>query len=520
VLSETGNIIMRQVLGAVLLLFVPAFALAQAPPAAAGLAVADLDTYARKVLADWHAPGVAIAVVKDNKVILMRGYGVREIDKPEPIDEHTVFDIASCSKAFTVAALAILVDEGKVRWTDPVTKYLPAFQLYDPYVTREMTVRDLLCHRSGLGTFAGDLVWYNTTYDRAEVIRRARFLKPTSSFRSAYGYQNIMYAAAGEIVPAATGKSWESFVKERIFTPVGMTAVTSVKECSASAAAPHTVKADKAIAVPRYNGDSVAPAAGVHASAEDMAKWMRLQLGMGEFDGKRIYSTVQARAMWTPQTVISFAPNPTKPSPSHFMTYALGWTASDYNGRLQMEHGGSIDGMFSKIILLPELKAGVVALTNSDTPAADLVCKRAIDGLLGLPPRDRSGESLTRHKGQERGAKLLADRTAAARAKDAKPSLPLDQYAGKYGGDLYGDVAVALEDEKLVLRFVPAPTFIADLEPWQHDTFRVKWRTLNPYIPDGWATFVLDRRGKSGEVRLDCPNDDFDFTELELKRRP
>ena len=505
---------------ALLLLIIPAYAPAQAPPAEAGLAAADLDAYARKVLADWHAPGVALAVVKDDKVILIRGYGVREIGKPEPVDEHTVFDIASCSKAFTVAALAILVDEGKVRWTDPVTKYLPGFQLSDPFVTRELTVRDLLCHRSGLGTFAGDLVWYNTTYDRAEVLRRARFLKPTTSFRSAFGYQNILYVAAGEIVPAATGTSWDDFVRDRLFTPLGMsTTVTRAKAVPTNAATPHTVKADNAIAVPRYNTDNVAPAAGIHASVDDLSRWMRLQIGMGEFEGKRIYSATQARAMWSPQTAMPLIGDPGRLSAAHLKAYALGWFVSDYNGRLRVEHDGSIDGMYSKVVLLPELKAGVVALTNSDTPAAELMCNRAIDGLLGLPPRDRSGEALTRHKARERGAKLQAERTESARAKDTKPSLPLGEYAGKYGGDLYGDVAVTLENEKLILRFVPAPAFVADLEHWQHDTFRVKWRTLNPYIPDGWATFVLDRRGKPAEVRVDCPNDDFDFTELELKRR-
>ena len=511
---------MRRIVPIILLLLIPAFAPAQAPPAAAGVAAADLDAYARKVLADWHAPGVAIAVVKDDKVILIRGYGVREIGKPEPVDDHTVFDIASCSKAFTVAALAILVDEGKVRWTDPVTRFLPAFQLSDPFVTRELTVRDLLCHRSGLGTFAGDLVWYNTIYDRAEVVRRARFLKPTSSFRSAFGYQNILFIAAGEIVSTASGNSWDEFVRDRLINPLGMaTACTTTKACPANAATPHTIKADHSIAVPRYNTDNVAPAAGIHASVNDLANWMRLQLGMGEFEGKRIYSAAQGRAMWTPQTMMALAGDPAKPSPAHLKAYALGWFVSDYNGRLRVEHDGSIDGMYSKVVLLPELKAGVVALTNSDTPAAELMCNRAIDGLLGLPPQDRSSEALRRHDSRQRAAKALAQQMESARAKDTMPSLPLDRFAGKYGGDLYGDVAVALEDDKLVLRFVPAPVFVADLEHWQHDTFRVKWRTLNSYIPDGWATFVLDRHGKPAEVRMDCPNDDFDFKELELKRR-
>ncbi len=512
---------MRSLVFAVILFFVcPAFAPAQVPPAEAGLASADLDAYARRVLADWHAPGVAIAVVRDDHVILIRGYGVREIGKPEPVDEHTVFDIASCSKAFTVAALAILVDEGKVRWIDSVNKFLPAFQLSDPFITRELTVRDLLCHRSGLGTFAGDLVWYNTTYDRAEVLRRARFLKPTSSFRSAFGYQNILFVAAGEIVAKASGMSWDDFVKDRIFTALSMATAGTSGVYPANAATPHTVKADKPIAVPRYHADNVAPAAGVHASVDDMAKWLRLQLGMGEFEGKRIYSAAQGRAMWTPQTMLPLAADPAKRSLAHLKAYALGWFVGDYNGRLRVEHDGSIDGMYSKVVLLPELKAGVVALTNSDTPAAELMCNRAIDGLLGLPPRDRSGEALGRHKARERATGISADLITAGRAKDTKPSLPLNHYAGKYGGDLYGDVAVSLGDDKLMLRFIPAPTFVADLEHWQDDTFRVKWRRLNPYIPDGWATFVLDRGGKPAEVRLDCPNDDFDFTELELKRRP
>jgi CubicO group peptidase (beta-lactamase class C family) len=501
-----------------LLLLLSSLAYSQAPPPAS--LATDVEAYAPKVLTDWHAPGVAVAAVKDGKVVFIHGYGVREIGKPEPVDEHTVFAIASCSKAFTAAALAILADERKIGFNDPATKYLPGFQLSDPFVTRELTVRDLLCHRSGLGTFAGDLVWYNTTYDRGEVLRRVRFLKPTTSFRSAFGYQNILYLAAGEIVPAATGVSWDDFVKDRIFVPLGMaTAVTSPKACSANAATPHAVKAEKPIAVPRYNTDNVAPAAGVNASADDLSKWLRLQLGMGEFEGKRIYSAASARMMWTPQTALPLASDPGTLSPAHLKAYALGWFVSDYHGRLRVEHDGSIDGMLSKVILLPELKAGVVALTNSDTPAADLVANRVIDDLLGLPPKDRNSPALARHKSRERAAKYLADRTTAARAKDSKPTLPLGQYAGKFGGDLYGDVTVAEEDDKLVLRFLPAQVFVADLEHWQFDTFRVKWRTLNPYIPDGWATFVLDRNGKPGELRIDCPNDDFDFKELELKRR-
>jgi CubicO group peptidase (beta-lactamase class C family) len=508
--------VIRQIL-AVLLFIVPTIARAQTPAAGDPAAV---DAYAQKLLADWHVPGVAVAVVKDDKLLLARGYGVREVGKPEPVDDHTVFAIASCSKAFTAAALAILVDEGKVRWTDPVTKHLPGFQLADPYVTRELTVRDLLCHRSGLGTFAGDLVWYNTTYDRNEVLRRARFLKPTTSFRSAFGYQNILFLAAGQVVPAVTGTTWDDFVKAHIFTPLGMTtAVTSAKAVPANAAMPHTLKDGRPIVVPRYDSDSVGPAASVHAGVDDLAKWLRLQLGTGKFDGKRVYAAARAREMWSPQTPLPLAADPGTPSPAHLKAYALGWFVGDYHGRLRVEHDGSIDGNSTRIILLPELKAGVVAVTNSDTPVAELLANRVADALLGIESRDRSGELLARAKARDLVKRQVFDRAAAARRKDARPSLPLPQYAGKYGGDLYGDVTVTADGDKLVLRFVPAPAFVADLEPWQHDTFRLKWRTLNPYIPDGWATFVLDRGGKAAEVRIDCPNDDFFFTELELKRR-
>src|SRR5262245_33407744 len=265
-------------LAIVLLLILAPFAPGQAPPP---FDAAALDTYTRKALAEWSAPGVALAVVQDDKVLLAKGYGVRAAGKPDALDEHTHLALASCSKAFTTAAIAILVDEGKVRWDDKVSKFLPAFQLYDPYVTRELTVRDLLCHRSGLTTFGGDLLWYNTTFDRAEVLRRLRFLKPTTSFRSTFGYQNNLVLAAGEVVAVASGKSWDEFVKERIFTPLGMNAVTSAKAIAptADAAMPHTLRDDKPIAAPRYNSDNVGPAVSVHAGAVDMARWLRLQLG-------------------------------------------------------------------------------------------------------------------------------------------------------------------------------------------------------------------------------------------------
>jgi CubicO group peptidase (beta-lactamase class C family) len=505
---------------AVLLLLLPAVARAD-QPVPPPLDPAAIDAYAQKLLDDWKAPGLALAVVRDDRVVLAKGYGVRTAGKSEPVDEHTLFSIASCSKAFTAAALAILVDEGKLRWEDKVTQHLPGFQLYDPYVTRELTVRDLLCHRSGLPTFGGDLVWYHTTYGRADVLRRLRHLRPTTSFRSAYGYQNILFLAAGEVVPAATGTAWDDFVRERVFRPLGMTgATTSIADLRGRGATPHMVRAGAAVLVPPCPSDNMAPAASVNAGARDLAQWLRLQLGLGQYEGTRVYSEAQARAMWSPQTITAgLRGDPRQPAASHLRAYALGWFVSDYHGRLRVEHDGSLDGMFSKVILIPEAKLGVMALTNSDTPAATVLAGHVVDTALGLPPRDRHAEELAAAKAADLAKAAAWAKAVAARARDTKPSLPPAQYTGRYVSDLYGDVRVAEEAGKLVVRFVPTPVFVADLEHWHHDTFQLKWRTVNPYIPDGWATFVLDRHGRVDELKVDCPNPDFDFTELELKRK-
>jgi CubicO group peptidase (beta-lactamase class C family) len=264
--------------------------------------LAEIDAYAAKAGQEWKVPGFSVAIVKDDRVVFVKGYGVRELGKAEPVDKDTLFAVASNTKAFTSAALATLVDEGKLKWDDPVTKYLPWFQLYDPYVTREMTVRDLLSHRSGLATFGGDLLWYETTYSREEIIRRVRFLKPVHGFRSRYGYQNIMFLAAGEIVPAVTGKSWDDYVREKFFTPLGMArTVTTFKQLTAAqnVATPHNETDGKVRVVHYSNVDSAGGAAVINSTAAEMAEWVRLQLGRGTYQGQKIFSAAASREMWS-----------------------------------------------------------------------------------------------------------------------------------------------------------------------------------------------------------------------------
>jgi CubicO group peptidase (beta-lactamase class C family) len=263
------------------------------------LQLAEIDKYAEKVRQDWNVPGFAIAIVKDDKVLFAKGYGIRELGKTEKIDENTLFAIASNSKAFTTAGLAILVDEGKLNWDDKVVKYLPEFQMPDDWVTREITVRDLVSHRSGLGTFSGDLLWYDTTYTDDEVISRIKYLKPVNGFRAGYGYQNLMFITAGKVLEKISGKTWQDFVKERILTPLEMNRTnTSVKDLKDNVSSPHNESGGKLRPLPHGNVDSARAAAGLNSSVADLAQWLRLQLGRGKFNGKQIFSEKQSWEMW------------------------------------------------------------------------------------------------------------------------------------------------------------------------------------------------------------------------------
>jgi CubicO group peptidase (beta-lactamase class C family) len=486
----------------------------------------EIDAYAERAGRDWKVPGFSVAIVKDDKVVFLKGYGVRELGKAEAVDKDTLFAVASNTKAFTAAALATLVDEGKLRWDDPVTKHLPWFQLYDPYVTREVTVRDLLSHRSGLATFGGDLLWYETTYPREEVIRRVRHLKPVHGFRGRYGYQNIMFLAAGEVVPAVTGKSWDDYVREKFFRPLGMTrSNTTYKELTASSnvATPHN-EVDGRVRVVKYsNVDAAGGAAVINSTAAEMAEWVRLQLGRGTYGGQKIFSAAASREMWTPHTVVAGVSeaaerfNPTV----HFNLYGLGWFLSDYRGRKVVTHGGGLDGMTSRVALIPEESLGVVVLTNSETPLQSFLWYKVFDVFTGAPPRDWSADYMARAKAARERDEAEAKRLEDARVAGTRPSLGLGAYAGTYGGQMYGDAKVTEENGRLVVRLLPSPAYVGDLEHWHFDTFRIKWRdsVVYPY-PRGWVTFHLDPQGKVSEMKIDVPNPDFDFKELEFKRRP
>ena len=483
----------------------------------------ELDAYFTAARDDWKVPGFAVAIVKDDEVVFARGYGVRELGADERVDEHTLFAIASNTKAFTAAALARLVDGGRIGWDGRVVKYLPYFQLYAPYVTEDMRIRDLLSHRSGLGTFSGDLLWYGTSYSREEVVSRARYLEPAGAFRASYGYSNIMFIAAGQIIPAVTGRSWDEFVRTEFFAPLGMNnSVTSVKSLQGkqNVATPHAVKNGQVVAIEWYGWDNVAPAGGIISSVSDMAQWLRLQLNRGALDGVTFFSEESSRTMWTPHNTIPVTERSERLYPStHFRGYGLGWGLMDYRGRKIISHGGGYDGMFSRVVLVPEEGLGMVILTNGMTSMQTALTYRILDAYLGGDERDWSAEYLERsEKAREAKAEYWA-KVEAERVPDTHPSLPLEAYIGTYGGEMYGDATVTLEDGHLVVQLLPNPDLKGDLAHWHYDTFEVDWRKQFAWFGKGTVQFVMDATGKVAEMRIDVPNDDLWFTELEFKKR-
>lgn len=507
------------------IVFVLCLLLSQAIPAFAQRPadLSALDAAFAQALKDWAVPGMAVAIVKDGRVVLAKGYGVKELGRPDPVDDKTLFAIASNTKAFTSAAIGILVDEKKLAWDDRVIAHLPYFQLYDPYVTNDMRVRDLMSHRSGLGTFSGDLLWYGTPYSREDVVRRARFLKPVGPFRARYGYQNVMFIAAGEVVTRASGQRWDDFLSARIFRPLGMTdtvTTTAALKQKANVATPHAKLDGAWRTFPWASWDTMAAAGGVISSVTDMAKWIRLQLGGGAVDGARIFSQAAQEVMWTPHTPRSVGAESRQRFPTtHFRSYGLGWNLWDYRGRRIVDHGGAYDGMFSHVALVPEEQLGFVILTNSTTSIADALTYVILDAYLGGEGQGWSRDFLERSKKADAEAGARAAQRQKERATNTTPSLALDAYAGTYGGDLYGDATVTVENGGLVLRLAPNPDMVADLTHWHYDTFLIKWRKPFPWWGDGWVQFLMDNRGKVTELKLDVPNDDFWFWEPEFRKR-
>lgn len=486
--------------------------------------IARLDAYIAKARADWQVPGLAVAIVQGDEVLLSKGYGVLEAGSTQAVNEHTLFAIASNSKAFTAAALAMLVDEGKLQWDDHVSKYLPWLRLKDPLASNDLRVRDLLCHRSGLGTFSGDLLWWGTPYTAREVLERAVHLEPAAPFRAKYEYSNLMFIAAGEVIREVSGLSWHDFIRQRIFTPVGMNrSIVSVNDLAAkgNAATPHkSLPGGSSKPIPWMNWDAMGAAGGIISSVHDMGKWMQVQLRQGVINNSQsLFSKARSWEMWQAHMPIPISEGYRRVSPStHFRAYGMGWSLSDYQGHKVVGHGGGYDGMYSQVMMIPEKQLGIVVLTNSMTGIGHALCYRIADAFLGAPERDWSGEGLP---GFQRGLEHFQERIREATTPvvpGTSPSRPLKEYSATFRCPMYGEAKVEEEKGRLVLRLLPNPDLVADLEHLHYDTFIVRWRKEFAWFAEGTCHFVADARGRFTRMELDIPNDDLWFDELKFVR--
>jgi len=491
--------------------------------------IAMIDKIALNAQQKWPVPGFALAVVKDGHTVLSKGYGVKEIGKNDPVDENTLFSVASITKGFTAAIIAMLVEEGKIKWDDLVRDYLPWFQLYDPHVSKIITIRDLLSHRTGLKTFSGDLLWFKTNYLPEEIIYRARFLPESHPFRTTFGYSNLMYIALGEIIHKITGKTWNDFVQERIIQPLNMNnTVTSINDLyQKNVATPHKNLADKVVPIEWSNWDSMASAGGIISSVKDIANWMNLQINRGTYTDIEFFTKKSSDEMWTVNTPFDLS-DFQRSIGITYKGYGLGWFVQDYHGKIMISHAGGYEGMQGLMILVPEEKLGIVVLTNAMTNIETQIAYSIMDLYLGQ--RDTDWEKLMLNPYIDNLQKFKESQDRLLEEKDPDNNLlNPEKYIGTYGGKMYGNVTVTLENGGLVLRFLPAPDVVADLTYIHDDKIRsnsksqeyifvVEFRKTYAFFGNGKAIFISDDINNIIEMKLDIPNNDLWFDELKLER--
>lgn len=514
-----------------------AFALsggAQAAPARP--AAPDLDAIVGAAMRAFGTPGLSIALVAPGVAPIVKGYGVRRLGDAAPVDAATVFAIASNSKAFTAAALALLVDEGRLGWDDPVGNHLPDFRMYDAYVSQQLTVADLLTHRSGLGLGQGDLLfWPGGRRSAAEIVRQLRYLRPATSFRANFAYDNVLYIAAGELIAAVSGMSWEKFVQQRLLSPMGMadsapeqSLLTGANRAGTHARIDGPVRGLGRMAVisPLNIPGSAVPdpsnaAGGIYSSARDMARWLQTQLARGATPGGgRLWSEANALEMWRPRTIVSAsATAAAHRGDPHFALYALGWGLQDHHGIPFLAHTGGVEGAASRVMLVPELGVGVAILTNAEENGCHMsIAGMLLDHYTGAPPTDWIAAWQAKGADAQAGA-LKAIATATATRSDRQaPSLPLAAYAGSYRDDWYGEVIIAVSGAGLTIDFTHNAGLQGQLDHWSRDTFRTRF--ANPVIENAYVSFSLKDDGAIDLVKLRAisPMADFsyDFHDLLL----
>ena len=482
------------------------------------LSETQIDSIAQRALSLFQVPGLAIGIVKDGKLIYSKGFGVRSLKTRQPVTPTTLFGIASNTKAFTAAALGLLVDEGKLNWDDKVSKYIPEFQMYEPYATREMTVLDLLCHRSGLATGAGDLMHDpdSTDFTVNDIIHNLRYIKPAYSFRSTFAYDNNLYLVAGEVIARVSGMRWEDFVEQHLLQPLRMSSSSASYEgsrLSTNIIDPHSKIGDSMRVVTRYTSTKDDAAGGIYSNVVDLGKWVSMLLD----EGKPVLSAQTMHQLWSPQTIIPIRKEGI--DHIHFAAYGLGWFVVDVRGYRQIMHTGEDVGMVSEISLIPELGLGVIVLTNNESNAIDAISSQITDAYLGIKGTDRTRDAFTRlQNGEKMGAEKKAEAWAGVRQTEAASPADIRADTGTYRSVWFGEAVVTLRGNHLYFAAKRSPQLRGVLYASGKDTFAIRWE--NPEIDAD--TFV--QFGESGGKRCITmapmvAGNGFNFSDLIFERQ-
>ena len=492
----------------------------------AQLTSAQIDELTQKTLKTFDVPGIAVAVIKDGKVVHSKGYGVRSVVTNEPVNENTLFGIASNSKAFTSAALAILVDEGKLNWDDKVIQHIPEFKMYDAYVTNEFTIRDLLTHRSGLGLGAGDLmIWPDgNNFNTDDIVQNLQYLKPVSAFRTKYDYDNLLYIVAGEVVKRASGISWCDFVENRILKPLEMNHTAAawkrLKDTS-NVIAPHVPTDGKIKAIKRYESQTFDPAAGIYSSVNDLSQWVLMQLHDGKYGNSQqnqLFSKKVHDEMWTPQTIL---PNrKAAPYTSNFRTYGLGWQLTDINGHLQVSHTGGFDGIVTQVLMIPDLNLGIIVLTNQQSGAAFTAISNTIkDSYLKLPAFDHLANlSKDVHQKEDAADKITEEVWATvAKNQKSKTKTDLKKYIGSFKDNWFGEIILSENKGKFFFVSKRSPQLSGEVFFYKDKTFAVKWNNRS-FHADAFLTFSEDNNRIKMKAISPLTDFSYDFHDLDFLR--
>ena len=493
---------------------------------------AQIDSLAELTLKTFDVPGMAVAVVKDGKVVHAKGYGVQSLRTGKKVDENTLFGIASNSKAFTTAALGILIDEGKLKWDSKVTDFIPEFKLYNPYVTDEFTIKDLLTHRSGLGLGAGDLmIWPDSTdFTKQDIIRNLRYLKPVSGFRTKYDYDNLLYIVAGEVIARASGMSWEDFIEKRIMQPLGMTqSVASLSHLKNRSIAidPHALVDGKVKPINNFISEQANAAGGIWSNLTDMCKWVTMQLNDGKYGeglSKKLFSSQVHDEMWAPQTIIQVRAVYV-PYKTHFSSYGLGWVLSDVKGYKQVMHTGGLAGIVTQVLLIPELKLGILVFTNQQvSPAFTAISNTIKDSYLNITNvewvnflHDRTVTGLANAK--KTTDAIWKDIETQQQNNTVKPDLQF--LTGTYTDQWFGDVTISVKNGKLWFDSKRSLKLSGEMLAYKGNTFIAKWNDRS-MDADAYIMFSVDMDGKASGIKMKAisPLTDFsfDFQDLDFKR--